>query len=314
MTAGDIYTVAGNGTAGFSGDGGPATGAELQNPRGHRGRRRREPGDRATRTTTGSESSPDSTGTFYGQAMTTGDIYTDRRQRHPSASPAGGGPATSAELDFPTGVAVDGTGSLLIADAGDYRVRAVAAASGTFYGRAMTAGDVYASASTGIQGFSGDGGPATSARIGLPLRRDGGRRGQPGAVRFLISVRVVADSTGTFYGQAMTVSDIYTVAGDGYQGFSGDGGPAISAELGGPGKVAVDAAGNLVIPDATNQPGPGGRRTAPAAFYGQAMTTGDIYTVAGRCPPRASPETAAQPRRPSSTARRRWRWTRRATW
>ena len=60
-------------------------------------------------------------------------------------------------------------------------------------------------------------------------------------------IRVVAARTGTFYGQAMTARDIYTVAGDGRQGFSGDGGPATNAELNFPEGVAVDAAGNLLI-------------------------------------------------------------------
>ena len=71
-------------------------------------------------------------------------------------------------------------------------------------------------------------------------------------------VRVVAASTGTFYGRAMTAGDIYTVAGDGTEGFSGDGGPATSAELYAPAGVAVDGAGNLVIADTDNEPGAGG--------------------------------------------------------
>lgn len=67
---------------------------------------------------------------------------------------------------------------------------------------------------------------------------------------------MVAESTGTFCGKAMTAGDIYTVAGNGTDGFSGDGGPGTSAELnlstGGPHGVAVDAAGNLLIPDGGN--------------------------------------------------------------
>ena len=65
-------------------------------------------------------------------------------------------------------------------------------------------------------------------------------------------VRVVAARTGTFYGQAMTAGHIYTVAGDGKFGFSGDGRPATRAELNFPVGVAVDAAGNLLIADTNN--------------------------------------------------------------
>ena len=93
-------------------------------------------------------------------------------------------------------------------------------------------------------------------------------------------VRVVATRTGTFYGQAMTAKHIYTVAGNGTYGFSGDGGPATAAELDTPDQTAVDGAGNLVIADSAND-----RVRVVAAgtgtFYGQAMTAGDIYTVAG---------------------------------
>ena len=86
-------------------------------------------------------------------------------------------------------------------------------------------------------------------------------------------IRVVAEKTGTFYGQAMTTGDIYTVAGNGTQGFSGDGGAATSAELNDPNDVVTDAAGNLVIADTANS-----RIRVVAAttgtFYGQAMTAG----------------------------------------
>jgi hypothetical protein len=66
-------------------------------------------------------------------------------------------------------------------------------------------------------------------------------------------VRVVAAGTGTFYGKAMTAGHIYTAAGTGVNGFSGDGGPAAGAELSNPGAVTVDAAGNLVIADTENR-------------------------------------------------------------
>jgi hypothetical protein len=278
MTAGDIYTVAGTGTRGFSGDGGPATSAEFRSPVGI-------VVDGAGNLVIGDANNnrvrvvAESTGSFYGKAMTAGDIYTAAGNGSLGFS-GGGGPATSAELDLPTGVAVDGAGNRLIADAVNYRIRVVAATSGTFYGRAMTKGDIYVVAGNGTQGFSGDGGPAIDAELDFPFAVAVDAAGNLVLSDF-DRVRVVAASTGTFYGQAMTAGDIYTVAGNGTRGFSGDGGPATSAELGGPGTVAIDAAGNLVIPDSTNS------RVRVVAvstgtFYGQAMTAGDIYTVAGR--------------------------------
>src|SRR5213080_4421501 len=125
------------------------------------------------------------------------------------------------------------------------------------------------------------GGQATSAEISDPTGV-----AVDGAGNLLIAafdncrIRVVAASTGTFYGQAMTAGHIYTVAGNGIRGLSGDGGPATSAEMNDPGGAAMDPAGNLVIADSFN-----GRIRVVAAssgtFYGQAMTAGNIYTVAG---------------------------------
>ncbi len=62
-------------------------------------------------------------------------------------------------------------------------------------------------------------------------------------------IRVVAEKTGTFYGQAMIAGHIFTVAGNGTQGFSGTGGPATSAALAYPDAVAVDGTGDLVVAD-----------------------------------------------------------------
>src|SRR5438552_1756134 len=75
------------------------------------------------------------------------------------------GAAARAGRASPCGGAVDSSGNVLIADAGNARVRVVAARTGTFYGRAMTAGDIYTVAGDGSYGFSGDGGPATSAEL-----------------------------------------------------------------------------------------------------------------------------------------------------
>jgi hypothetical protein len=135
-------------------------------------------------------------------------------------------------------------------------------------------------AGTGARGPLGDGGRATQASLvtcGVTVNHSGNLV----IADFLNErVRVVAHTTGTFYGQPMTAGDIYTVAGNGGQGYSGDGGPATSAELFDPEAVAVDATGNVLIADLENH-----RVRVVAAgtgsFYGQAMTAGDIYTAAG---------------------------------
>jgi len=279
MTARHIYTVAGNDTFGFSGDGGPATAAALASPNqtavdGTGNLVIADSGNNRVRVVAAG------TGTFYGQAMTAGDIYTVAGSGTFGTS-GDGGPATGAELNGPRGVTVDGAGNLVIADSGNNRVRVVAASTGTFYGQAMTEGDIDTVTGNGTFGFSGDAGPATAAKLASP-----DQTAVDGAGNLVIAdgangrVRVVAASAGTFYGQVMTAGNIYTVAGNGTGGFSGDGGPATGAELNGPRRVTVDGAGNQVITDRGNN-----RVRVVAAstgtFYGQAMTAGNIYTVAG---------------------------------
>jgi NHL repeat len=304
MTAGDIYTVAGNGTAGFSGDGGPATGAELNSPRrvtvdGAGNLVITDRGNGRVRVVAAS------TGSLYGQAMTAGSIYTVAGNGTFGFS-GDGGPATAAELASPEQTAVDGAGNLVIADWGNSRVRVVAASTGTFYGQAMTAGDIYTVAGNGQVGFGGEGGLATSAKLDGPqdVAFDGAGNlviADTGNQR----IRVVAARTATFYGRAMTVRHIYTVAGNGTFGFSGDGGPATAAELRIPQDAVVDGAGNLVITDSANN-----RVRVVAAStgtsYGQAMTAGDIYTVAGNgtygFSGDSGPATAAELASPGQTA------------
>jgi len=192
------------------------------------------------------------TGTFYGQAMTAGDIYTVAGDGTAGYS-GDGGPGAAAELDSPTGLALDPAGNLVIADFFNDRVRVVAASTGTFYGQAMTAGDIYTVAGDGQSSGLGDGGPATEASLAGP-----GAVAFDGSGNLLIAdtlhnlLRVVAASTGTFYGQAMTAGDIYTIAGTGPQGFSGDGGPAAAAELDMPSGVAVESGGGVLIADEQN--------------------------------------------------------------
>ena len=156
-------------------------------------------------------------------------------------------------MNAPTGVVGDSTGNLVFADTNNNRVRVVAGSSGTFYGQAMTVGDIYTVAGDGQSTYSGDGGPAASASVSSPfgVTTDGAGNlviADTGNIR----IRVVPKASGTFYGQAMTADDIYTVAGDGSCGFSGDGGPGTSAELCGSTWVAADGAGNLLIADLGN--------------------------------------------------------------
>ena len=277
MTAGNIYTVAGTGGPGFSGDGGPATQATLLRPASvtvDDGGNLVIADTRHSRVRVVAATA----GTFYGRAMTAGNIYTVAGNGLFGFS-ADGVPATGAALGFPEGAGADQAGNLLIADTGNSRIRVVAASTGTFYGRAMTAGDIYTVAGGGRA--LGDGGPARQAALELQSAVTVDHGGNLViADTWHNRVRVVAVTTGTFYGQAMTAGDIYTVAGTGSGRFSGDGGPAINAKVGQPGQVAVDGAGNLVIAATRDQ-----RIRVVAVttgmFYGQQMTAGDIYTVAG---------------------------------
>jgi hypothetical protein len=279
MTAGDIYTVAGTGAQGFSGDGGPAISAQVSVPAGVAADAAgnlvlADTGNNRIRVVAAA------TGTFYGQQMTAGDSYTIAGTG--TAGYTGdGNPAVRAGLNGPQGLTVDGSGNVVVADTGNYRVRVIAAGTGAFYGKQLTAGDIYTVAGGNPKGLIGDGGLATAGRLSLPYGAAVDAAGNlviadTGNYR----IRVAAASTGAFYGQAMSAGHIYTVAGVGRRGFSGDGHPAATAKLNGADGVAVDAAGNLVLADTGNNR----IRVVAAATgtpYGQHMTAGDIYTVAG---------------------------------
>src|SRR5258706_13068987 len=112
----------------------------------------------------------------------------------------------------------------------------------------MAANDIYTVVGSGNRGFSGDGGRATKAQINLPEAVASDRAGN-----MLIAdtgnnrVRVVAVRTGRFYGRAMTANHIYTIAGNGKPGSTGDGGPAPKASIGQPPGVTVDGDRKLVV-------------------------------------------------------------------
>jgi uncharacterized protein (TIGR03437 family) len=215
VITGVITTIAGNGTRAFSGDNGPATSAQLDGPVGI---------------------AVDSAGNLY--VADTSNSRIRRVSNGVITTVAGNGkagysgdngPATSAGLNYPTGVAVDSAGNLYIADTSNSRIRKV------------SNGVITTVAGSGTPGSSGDGGPATSADLLGPTG-------------------IAVDSAGSLYvadyadERIRKVSNgvITTVAGDEVPGFSGDNGPATSAQLEGPSGVAVDSAGNVYIADAFN--------------------------------------------------------------
>jgi RHS repeat-associated protein len=273
MTAGDVYTVAGQqgGYDGTSGDGGPAISAQLSGPE---------------------DVALDSAGDLYiadtqnnriqKVSAATGNISTIAGSAAGAPGLSGnGGPATSALMGTPYAIAVDAAGDVFLADTPDAEVREVPAVTGG----GMTAGDIYdiAGSATGVRGDSGDGGLATSALLDGPAGL-----GTDPAGNIYISdsnnnrIQEIAGSAHTQWGQPMTAGDIYTIAGSaaGTSGNGGDGGPASAATLDSPGQIAVDASGDLYIAAGVNNR----VREVPAASgtqWGQSMTAGDIYNVAG---------------------------------
>src|SRR5262249_14706824 len=154
-----------------------------------------------------------------------------------------GGPATEAEFSDPEGVVADDAGNMVIADLNNNAIRLVDGSTGKIV---TIAGD-------GTSGYAGDGGPSSGSKLNAPF----GVALDPAANVIIAdtvndAVRVVALSTGTYYGVAMTAGNIYPVAGGNGPGLSGDGGPGAAATLYWPESVAVDSSGNIVIADSLN--------------------------------------------------------------
>jgi len=142
-----------------------------------------------------------------------------------------GGAADQAKLYNPSGVAVDASGNLYIADTSNNCIRQV-----------DTSGIIETVAGDGTEGYSGDGGPATEAKLRWPR----------GVAVDASGNLYIADTSNHCIWQVDTSGIITTVAGDGIEGYSGDGGPAVQASLFDPRGVAVDASGNLYIADSYN--------------------------------------------------------------
>jgi hypothetical protein len=273
MTAGDIYTVAGNGRS-FSGDGGLALRAGLDGPAGVSVD---GAGDIAFTAVGGGTGNTTvdliaaRSGTFFGRRLTAGRVYV--LGGNGIAGWRGeNGPARDAEFCIWNVAAIvfDGSGNLVMANTCSNQVELIAVRSGRFFGRAMTAGDVYAIAGTGGQGFFGDGGPAAKARLRSPTAVAVDHHGNVLIADGWLRVRVIAAATGTFYNRKMTAGYIYTIAGDGKSSITfygqamtvghiyivagrgatlGDGGPAARALLSSPFAVTVSRTGSLLVSD-----------------------------------------------------------------
>jgi RHS repeat-associated protein len=170
---------------------------------------------------------------------------------NPSGDSGDGGPATAALLDGPSGLAVDTAGDIYISDSRNNQVREIAAAAGTQWGQAMTAGDIYtvAGLTTGTSGDSGDAGPATAALLSDPLQIAVDSAGDLYiADAGNAAVREIAGANGAQWAQSMTAGDIYDVAGEiGTDGTSGNGGPATTAQVSEPYGVGTDQAGDIYL-------------------------------------------------------------------
>ena len=215
---GIITTFAGTGASGYSGDGGPATAAQLYEPQ------------RIARDAAGNVYISDLV-TNRVRKVTPSGIITTVAGNGTSGFGGDGGPAISAFLNQPRGLAVDAAGNLYIADYWNNRIRKV-----------DPSGIITTIAGTGTMGNTGDGGPATAAEIGE-------------------LTGIAVDAAGNIYIPCITPSVIRkvsasgiisTIAGNGTFGFSGDGGPATAAQVYSPEDVSFDNLGNVYISDAQN--------------------------------------------------------------
>jgi uncharacterized protein YjdB len=290
-TLGNISTLAGNGSAGYGGDGGAATSAYLYYPQGvatdaggyiyiadNSNRRVRKVSPSGVITTfagTGSYGFSGDGGAATAATFTTitdvavdaaGNVYIadQSNQRIRKVNTSGivstvagnggygfggdGGQATSAYLSYPSGVAVDASGNLYIADQSNLRVRKV-----------NTSGIISTIAGNGSCCYGGDGGAATSAYLYYP---------QKVAVDGSGNV-YIADGNNQRIRKVNTSGIISTFAGNGSSGFGGDGGAATSAYLSYPSSVTVDAGGNVYIGDQNNH------------RVRKVNTSGTISTIAG---------------------------------
>ena len=217
-TNGIITTIAGNGISGYFGDGGAATNSRLSSPMGM---------------------ASDGVGNLFiadqgnnrVRKVGTNGIITTIAGNGLSGYSGDGGLATNAMLSAPWSVAVDSSGNLYIVDQGNHCIREVA-----------SNGFITTVAGHGSFGFPGDGGMATNATLISPV----------GVAVDATGNLFVSDSWSQWIRKVSSSGIITTIAGNGYPGYSGDGGLATRASLNYPAGIAVDAGGNLFIADSAN--------------------------------------------------------------
>ena len=234
-TAGIITTFAGNNIAGYSGDGGQATLAQLKNPTG------------VLVDNIGNVYICDESNLVVRKVNTLG-IITTIAGNHTAGYSGDGGQATVAQLNDPTGLALDAMGNLYIADVDNQVVRKI-----------DVTGIITTIAGNGIAGYSGDGGQAKTAQLNTPIY----------VATDAANNIYIADAANNVIRKINTAGIITTFAGNHTVGYSGDGGQANTAELNKPEGVAIDAANNVYIGDWNNN------------VIRKVNTLGVISTIAG---------------------------------
>jgi sugar lactone lactonase YvrE len=221
-TSGIITAFAGSGPTGiegggFSGDGGPATSAQLSFP------------EAVAVDSLGNVYISD-TGNFRIRLVSSTGIITTIAGDGTCAYNGDNGLAVNATLCEPQGLALDSAGNLYIADSSNDRIRKI------------SNGAISTVAGNGIFfGFAGDYGPATSGQLSAPS-----------AVAVDGSGNLFISDTGNERIRKVSNGIITTIAGNGTKGVSGDNGPGIAAELNSPAGIAVDSAGNVYVADTNN--------------------------------------------------------------